>query len=63
MFNRVFGSWKSSLVGVLVLVLCAGLLWFDKITPLQSAIGSIGILLFFFNDEAFKRILDKFLKK
>jgi len=63
MFDRMFKSWKTSLVGVLIMAVCSGLLWFDKITPLQSAIGAVGLLCFLFNDEWFKRIFEKFLKK
>ena len=63
MFDRIFGSWKTSLVGILILAICGVLLWFEKITPLQSGIGLVGILCFLFNDEWFKRIFDKFLKK
>lgn len=63
MFNRIFGSWKSSLVGILIIVVCAIFLWFDKITPMQSAIGLVSILLFLFDDNKFQKILDRFLKK
>ena len=63
MFDRIFKSWKSSLVGVLVICVCAGLLWFDKITPIQSGIALVSILLFLFDDDKFKKIFDKFLKK
>ena len=63
MFDRIFGSWKSSLVGVLIIFLCVGLLWFDKITPLQSGIGLVAILLFLFDDKKFKKIFEKFIKK
>lgn len=63
MFDKIFGNWKTTLVGVLVIVTFALLLWFDKVTPLQSGIGLVGILLFFFNDEKFEKIFNKFLKK
>lgn len=63
MFDRIFGSWKSSLVGVAVILLCVTLLWFDKMTPLQSGIGLVAILCFMFNDEWFKKIFDRFNKK
>lgn len=63
MFDRIFGSWKSSLVGALIIFLCVGLLWFDKITPLQSGIGLVAILLFLFDDKKFKKIFEKFIKK
>lgn len=63
MFNRIFGSWKTSLVGIAIIAGCAGLLWFDKITPLQSGIGLVAILFFLFDDDSFKKIFEKFTKK
>ena len=63
MINNILNSPKSTIAGAIVLVLCSILLWTDKITPLESAIGLIGILLFLFDDKNFKKILDKFVKK
>lgn len=52
MIDRVFRSWKTTLVGVLIIAIAAGAVYLDKATLTEAgAFMGVGIGLFFMKDK------------
>jgi len=48
MLDRIFKSWKTSLVGVFIILFCSLAIWFEKATIEAGFTGMTIALLFFY---------------
>ena len=51
MIERIFKNWKTTTLGLLIIIISLLLVWFGKATFSEASVGLVGLLGFFFKDD------------